>query len=61
MKKLTLLLVVTLFSVKYFELTDSTTNLYLNPVSFLGLIITLWFTLGTYKLAKKLITKIKLN
>jgi hypothetical protein len=61
MKKLTLLLVVTLFSVKYFELTDSTTNLYLNPVSFLGLIITLWFTLGTYKLAKKLITKIKSN
>ena len=61
MKKLTLLLVVTLFSVKYFELTDSTTNLYLNPVSFLGLIITLWLTLGTYKLAKKLITKIKSN
>jgi hypothetical protein len=61
MKKLTLLLVVTLFSINYFELTDSTTNLYLNPVSFLGLIITLWFTLGTYKLAKKLITKIKLN
>jgi len=61
MKKLTLLLVVTLFSINYFELTDSTTNLYLKPVSFLGLIITLWFTLGTYKLAKKLITKIKLN
>jgi len=59
MKKLTLMLVVTLFIVNYFALFDTTTNLYLNPVSFLGLVVTTWFGLGTYKLAK-LIT-IKLN
>ena len=61
MKKLTLVLVVTLFIVNYFALFDTTTNLYLNPVSFLGLIVTTWFGLGTYKLAKLIITKIKLN
>ena len=59
MKKLTLMLVVTLFIVNYFALFDTTTNLYLNPVSFLGLVVTTWFVLGTYKLVK-LIT-IKLN
>jgi len=61
MKKLTLVLVVTLFIVNYFALFDTTTNLYLNPVSFLGLIVTTWFGLGTYKLAKLITTKIKLN
>ena len=61
MKKLTLVLVVTLFIVNYFALFNTTTNLYLNPVSFLGLVVTTWFGLGTYKLAKLIITKIKLN
>ena len=61
MKKLTLVLVVTLFIVNYFALFNTTTNLYLNPVSFLGLIVTTWFGLGTYKLAKLITTKIKYN
>ena len=61
MKKLTLVLVVTLFIVNYVALFDTTTNLYLNPVSFLGLIVTTWFGLGTYKLAKLITTKIKYN
>jgi hypothetical protein len=53
MKILTLLLAVTLWSVWYFDLTDTSTNLYLNPVSFLGLVFVAWFLLGTYKLVKK--------
>lgn len=54
MKKLTLLLVVTVLSIKYFDLTDTTTNLYLNPVSFLGFVFVAWLSLGTYKLVRKL-------
>jgi len=54
MKKLTLLLVVTVLSIKYFDLTDTTTNLYLNPVSFLGFVFVAWLSLGAYKLVEKL-------
>jgi len=58
MKILTLLLAVTLWSVWYFDLTDTSTNLYLNPVSFLGLVFTIWSLLGVYKLVRKIITKL---
>lgn len=58
MKILTLLLAVTLWSVWYFDLTDTSTNLYLNPVSFLGLVFGAWFLLGTYKLVKKIVIKL---
>jgi len=54
MKKLTALLVLTLIIIKYGTTLDTTTNLYLNPVSFLGLVIVAWFSLGTYKLVKKI-------
>ena len=54
MKILTLLLAVTMWSIWYFDLTDTSTNLYLNPMSFLGLVIVTWFLLGAYKLVKKL-------
>jgi hypothetical protein len=54
MKKLTALLVLTLFVVNYIIPFDTTTNLYLNPISFLGFVVTSWFLLGTYKLAQKL-------
>ena len=60
MKKLTMLLVVCLVAVNLIPL-DTATNLYLNPVSFLGLVLVAWFLLGTYKLAKSIINKIKLN
>ena len=58
MKILTLLLAVTLWSVWYFDLTDTSTNLYLNPMSFLGLVIVTWFLLGAYKLVRKIVTKL---
>jgi len=54
MKILTLLLAVTMWSIWYFDLTDTSTNLYLNPMSFLGLVVVTWFLLGAYKLVKKL-------
>ena len=54
MKILTLLLAVTMWSIWYFDLTDTSTNLYLNPMSFLGLVIVTWLSLGAYKLVKKL-------
>ena len=58
-QKLTILLLTTFFVVKYFDLTDTATNLYINPVSFLGLVIVTWFLLATYKLAKKIVDKTK--
>ena len=58
MKILTLLLAVTMWSIWYFDLTDTSTNLYLNPMSFLGLVIVTWFLLGAYKLVRKIITKL---
>jgi len=58
MKILTLLLAVTLWSVWYFDLTDTSTNLYLNPMSFLGFVFVTWFLLGAYKLVRKIITKL---
>ena len=58
MKILTLLLAVTLWSVWYFDLTDTSTNLYLNPMSFLGLVFITWSLLGVYKLVRKIITKL---
>ena len=54
MKKLTLLLVVTVSSILYFDLADTTNNLYINPVSFLGFVTVAWLSLGVYKLVKKL-------
>ena len=45
---------LTLFVVNYIIPFDTTTNLYLNPISFLGFVVTSWFLLGTYKLAQKL-------
>jgi hypothetical protein len=60
MKKLTMLLVVCLVAVNLLPF-DTATNLYLNPVSFLGLVLVAWFSLGTCKLAKSIINKIKLN
>jgi len=54
MKKLTLLLVVTASSILYFDLADIGTNLYLNPVSFLGFVTVAWLSLSVYKLVKKL-------
>jgi len=58
MKILTLLLAVTMWSIWYFDLTDTSTNLYLNPMSFLGLVFTTWSLLGVYKLVRKIITKL---
>tara|TARA_B110000483_G_scaffold27959_1_gene33854 strand:+ start:1036 stop:1224 length:189 start_codon:yes stop_codon:yes gene_type:complete len=58
MKILTLLLAVTMWSIWYFDLTDTSTNLYLNPMSFLGLVIVTWFLLGAYKLVRKIVTKL---
>lgn len=57
MKKLTILLLATFFVVKRFELTDTTTNLYINPISFLGLVIVACFLLATYNLVKKIVDK----
>jgi hypothetical protein len=57
MKKLTILLLATFFVVKHFELTDTTTNLYINPISFLGLVIVACFLLATYNLVKKIVDK----
>ncbi len=58
MKILTLLLAVTMWSIWYFDLTDTSTNLYLNPMSFLGFVFVTWFLLGAYKLVRKIITKL---
>jgi hypothetical protein len=58
MKKLTILLLATFFVVKHFELTDTTTNLYINPISFLGLVIVACFLLATYNLVKKIVDKL---
>lgn len=58
MKILTLLLAVTMWSIWYFDLTDTSTNLYLNPISFLGLVFITWSLLGVYKLVRKIITKL---
>ena len=55
MKKLTVLLVLTLLVVNYGITIDTDTNPYINPVSFLGLVMVSWFLLGTYKLVKKII------
>ena len=55
MKKLTVLLVLTLLVVNYGITIDTDTNPYINPVSFLGLVVVSWFLLGIYKLVKKTI------
>jgi len=62
MKKFSIIIVLFLFLMSivlnFFSISFET---YETIATILGFSIITWFLLGTYKLAKKLITKIKLN